>query len=212
MMKKTVISLLLLGLSLLSSGATTRAADDGASAAASIEKLHGVFVSVLKEADVLGYKGRFDRLAPIIRGTFDLAFMAQAVLGRQWKQLKEQEQASWVEHFARLTIANYAGRLNRYTGQTFETLSHEPAASETVLVRTRVIDPSDENVDLDYRLRQINGDWRVIDIYAKGAISELALRRSEYASVLKQEGYEALLKGVEDKIDALAAGKVSNGP
>ena len=68
---------------------------------------------------------------------------------------------------------------------------------------TKIVVPDDEDVHLNYRLRQVDGEWRIIDIYLNGTISELALRRSEYSSVLKREGFEKLLTTLNDKVDEL---------
>ena len=40
-------------------------------------------------------------------------------------------------------------------------------------------------------------DWRVIDIYSNGNVSELALRRSEFANRFKQEGIDKLIASVD---------------
>ena len=60
--------------------------------------------------------------------------------------------------------------------------------------------PDDDNVELNYRMMESQPGWRVIDIYLKGTVSELALRRSEYSSMIKREGFEHLVLSLEDKI------------
>ena len=59
--------------------------------------------------------------------------------------------------------------------------------------------------------KQANGGWKVIDVYLNGKVSELALRRSEYASALKRDGFEQLLASVETKIAALKSKGGSDG-
>lgn len=171
-----------------------------------VQKLNDGMLAVLKQAEELGYQGRYERLAPILEQAFDLEYMARAAVGRHWGHLSAAEQDNWVGTFKRLTSATYAGRFEKYTGQRFEVVGEEPAANETVLVRTRVIDPGKENVDLDYRLRFTPQGWRVIDVYFNGTVSEVALRRSEYAAVLKREGFVALQASVNRKIGELASG------
>jgi phospholipid transport system substrate-binding protein len=171
-----------------------------------VQKLNDGMLGVLKQAEELGYQGRYERLSSILDDAFDLEYMARAAVGRHWSQLSAAEQENWVETFKRLTSATYAGRFEKYTGQQFAVLAEEPAANETVLVRTRVIDPGNENVDLDYRLRSTPAGWQVIDVYFKGTVSEVALRRSEYAAVLKREGFAALQASVNRKIGELASG------
>ncbi len=50
----------------------------------------------------------------------------------------------------------------------------------------------------------------IIDVYLNGTISELALRRSEYSSLIQREGFAALLTALDQRIDDLASGKVAD--
>jgi phospholipid transport system substrate-binding protein len=174
-----------------------------------VEKLHAGLLAVLKDSGTLEYEQRFDRLAPTLDATFDLAFMAEKVVGRAWKDLSEEDRARWIATFKKFTTANYAGRFVGFTGQSFETLGIEDGANQTKMVRTRLVNPTDENVALGYRLRRVGGDWRIIDVYLENTVSELALRRTEYASVLKREGFPRLLELVEGKIADLASDKAA---
>ena len=171
-----------------------------------IEALHETLLVVMKDADTLGYAGRYDRLAPAISAAFDLDFMGSKAVGRHWRELDEDSQKRWLSAFQRFTIANYAGRFNAFSGESFETLGEEAAIHDTRVVRTRLLRPGDEAVQLHYRLREIDGKWRIIDIYLNGTVSELALRRSEYSSVLKREGFEKLISSLHDKVESLSQG------
>jgi phospholipid transport system substrate-binding protein len=180
----------------------------GRESVAVVGQLQSGILDVLREAEALGYEGRLGRISRTVDQTFDLAFMAEKVVGRHWKTLTKEQQQRWTQLFGDMTKANYAGRLDHYSGQSFEILGHEPAPNETMVVRTRLQDPGGEDVDLTYRLHNASGGWRIVDIYLKGTVSELALRRSEYASVLKRDGFGALLVSVNQKIVDLAAGNV----
>jgi len=194
-------------LSLVLVGVGGAAAGEESPPAQVVRRLHDAYTSVLREAKTLPYQGRYERLAPAIKEAFDLAFMARAVIGREWNQLSQDDQARWVKAFTDFTIANYAARLDHDSGQRFEFLGEQPGENDTVMVMTRVVDPAAENVNLNYRLRQASGGWRIIDLYAKGTVSELALRRSEYASLIKSSGVEALIASLRRKVEDLAAGK-----
>jgi len=180
---------------------------DGKTPTDVIGRFHGAILAVLREAEALGYEGRFRRLAPAVEEAFDLTYMAEKVVGGQWKRLGVNEQQRWVLTFGQFMKANYAGRFNGFSGQAFETLGNEPGAHGTAIVRTRLHNPTGENVDLIYRLRPAPAGWRIIDIYLKGTVSELALRRSEYSVVLQRDGFDSLLKTVEARIAELSAGK-----
>lgn len=175
-----------------------------------ITELNATFLDVMKNATALGYAGRRDEIAPAVDRAFDVPFMAEKVIGKHWAKLSEAERTRWVELFREFLTANYAGRLNRFSGQSFEILGEEPSAVETVMVRSRVIDPGGENVDLNYRMHQVGADWRVVDVYLKGTVSELALRRSDYTAVIERDGFEALATYLKEKMAALEAGKADS--
>lgn len=192
---------------LLAIGLSSRAiAEDGASAVAS--RFNDALLASMKNADALGYAGRYKQLRPAVEGAFDLPFMAEKVLGRRWGELSQTDRERWQETFTELLTATYAGRFVGYRDQTFETRGEEPAARDTVLVLTRLVDPKGgENVDINYRLLKTDRGWRIVDVYLKGTVSELALRRSEYSSVLEREGFSALIEAVQKKIGALERGE-----
>ena len=177
--------------------------DAAVQAAPPVEKLHATLLEVMRSADELGYSGRFERIGPVVSETFDLPFMAAKSMGRHWKKLPESDQQRWLELFTRHISANYAGQFTGFTGETFETVGEEAAIRDTRVVRTRLTRPDEEDVQLNYRLREVDGEWRIIDIYLNGTVSELALRRSEYSSVLKREGFEKLLSTIDEKVKEL---------
>lgn len=152
------------------------------------------------------FDGRFAQIEPVVEQTFDLPFMASKVIGRGWKQLTPEQQAEWLATFTRLTASNYAGRFVGEKGPSFETISEEDGSHGTKVVRTKLIQPDDDDVELTYRLRETPDGWKVIDCYLNGTVSEIALRRSEYGSVLRRDGFEALVTAVNRKSEQLAQG------
>lgn len=176
-------------------------------AAACVERLHGVLLEVMKNADSLGYGGRVDKLEPAVSDAYNLEFMARKSVGRHWKAMSEEDRARFLNLFSGLTVANYAGRFTGWSGEEFETLGLEPGVHDTMLVKTRIVRPSDDDVTLDYRLHQTSDSgWRIIDVYMNGTISELAMRRSEYSAMLRREGFTALVEALDKKIIDLSKG------
>jgi len=193
---------------------TSDPADDGVATEAvsadapvtTIEQFHAGLIEIMKQADELGFQGRVDALRPLMDRTFDLGFMASKTVGGHWRKLSAEDQTRWSDLFAQFSTANYAGRFTGFKGEQFVTLGVEDAARDTRMVLTRIIVPDDKDVELNYRLLQTpEGEWKVIDVYLDGTVSELALRRSEYASALKREGFEELVAAVQTKIENLKA-------
>ena len=172
-----------------------------------IARLNAALLDVLQHAETLGYQGRFEKLMPVVADTFDLAFMAEKSIGKHWKALSDDEKARWVTLFHEYTAATYAGNFDHFSGQRFEISGEEPSQNDTIVVHTTLVDPGGENTDLDYRLHQTPAGPKVIDIYLKGTVSQLALQRSDFTSVLERGGLDALATTIRAKIADLAAGR-----
>jgi phospholipid transport system substrate-binding protein len=179
-------------------------------ATASVENLHETLTEAMKQADALGYQGRFDLIAPAVNAHIDQKFMASKSIGRAWKKLSEAEQELWLQSFSNLTVANYAGRFKGYSGEHFVTNAEQDAPHKTKLVSTTLVLPNDDDVKLNYRLHETEAGWKIIDVYMNGTVSELSLRRSEYSSTLKRKGFDSLLTAVSEKLSKFAAGNVAN--
>jgi len=180
------------------------------SASYTVESLHETLTGAMKEAEELGYVGRFDRIAPVVQSCIDQEFMATKSIGRHWKKLTADEQKRWLKTFADLTVANYAGRFKGYSGERFTLDGEEDAPHDTKLVKTTLVLPDDDDVVLNYRLHETESGWKIIDIYMNGTVSELSLRRSEYSSKVKREGFEVLIAAVEEKLADFAEGNVDD--
>jgi phospholipid transport system substrate-binding protein len=195
------IPILVVGLLLAPVGSL--AANEG-TASAAVESLHDILTGAMKEADTLGFQGRFALIAPAVNTYFDQEFMAAKSIGRHWKKLTTDEQARWLVSFSNLTVANYAGRFKGYSGEHFVLEGEEEAPHDTMLVKTMLVLPNDDDVRLNYRLREIEGSWKIIDVYMNGTVSELSLRRSEYSSTVKRDGFDRLIVAVEQKLEDLS--------
>jgi phospholipid transport system substrate-binding protein len=178
---------------------------------ATIEVFHAGLLAIMKDAKTLGFQGRIDKLTPLMGETFDLDFMASKTVGRHWRKLSDDEKLRWEKTFTQFTTANYAGRFTGFTGEEFITLGVEDAAKGTRVVLTKIVSPSEEDVQLNYRVIERNGEWKIIDVYLNGTVSELALRRSEYSSALKREGFDGLVASIETKIEDLKSKGLAEG-
>lgn len=197
---------LLLAAALLVPTVPSLAADEPA-ATKIVARLNAVLIDALEHAETLGYDGRARKIAPAVAEAFDVPFMAEKSIGRFWKPLSDADKTRWVTLFGEFTTANYAGNFDKFSGQRFEMLGEEPAENATTVVHTKLVNPGSEDVELNYRLRQTPAGPRIVDVYLKGTVSELALRRSDYTSVLERDGFDVLLSTVRGKIADLAAGR-----
>ena len=163
-----------------------------------IENLHGTLLSVMKDGERLGYRGRYEQLFPVVKSSFDLPFVAGTVMGRYWDELKADEKTRFIEEFSKLTIATYAANFDSYSRERFEMVSQKELSAGRMEIKTKLVKSDGEQVSLDYILRHLGNEWRIINIIANG-VSDLALKRADYTSYLKSKGFDALLAKLREK-------------
>ena len=150
-------------------------------------------------------QGRYDHLAPVFMAAFHFPFMARVAAGRHWRDLGSEQKDLLADAFARMSVTTYAARFDGYTGQSFEVGETIEQPRGRMLVRNRLISGGGEAVAIDYLLRDFDGQWRIVDVFLDGTISEIATKRSEYNSILKQTGFDDLLARISSKTAELAA-------
>lgn len=193
----SLLALLLLASPAAAEGPAATPPVDGAKPP--IATFYAALDASMKAGDSLSFDARKAQLAPVVAKTFDLPLMAAKVLGRHWRTLPPADQKNWIEAFSALTVRTYAEQFRENTGLQFEVVAAQAAPGGTALVRTKLRRANDEPVSIDYRLRPVAGSWRVIDIFLNGTVSELALRRSEYTSVLERDGFRPLVASLQSR-------------
>lgn len=168
-----------------------------------VERLHAKLIDVMKSADQLGCSGRYAELAPVIHDNFNLPFMVKSAVGPHWRSLENGQKLKVLESFTGLTISTYASRFDGYSGERFHTVEQAPGPRNTVIVRTYLQKTDGDKIELDYLLRpsEEKPQGQIIDVFLDGAISEMATRRSEYGAVLQNDGIDALIERLTEKIE-----------
>lgn len=174
--------------------------------AGTIERLHGTLLEVMRAAKGETVEQRYRHLQPILDDVYDFRTMTKLVTGSAWTGASEAQRAALVTAFSRLSMATYADRFSGYSGERFEILGQRDGPRGTTLVDTRIVRPTDPPVPITYVLHQQDGSWQIIDVIVERSISELAVRRSEYAQGLRQGGVDHLTEILNAKADALLAG------
>jgi phospholipid transport system substrate-binding protein len=175
--------------------------------AATLNNFYDTLLAVMKQGPKLGFAGRRQKLAPAIMQAFDLPLMTRLVVGLQWPSLSAEDQKQLVAAFSEFSIATYANQFDDFSGERFEVDSKAaPAPGNDLIVKTRLIQSNGEPVQLDYLLRQEQAGWRIIDVFLSGTISQLAARRSEFSSILREQGARGLIAVLKGKTEALATG------
>ncbi|MEQ1544487.1 ABC transporter substrate-binding protein [Methyloglobulus sp.] len=165
-----------------------------------VDKFQEELIAVMKDGKKLGYSGRYDKLKDAVTNSHDLPKIARIVVGKEWEKLTETQQAQLVDVFSRLSIASYAHNFKDYSGESFTFDNEEETTRGGLVIHTHLTIPDDKPVKFDYMLKEKGDSWRIINIIANG-VSDLALKRSEYTTILQREGFDALIAKINEKID-----------
>jgi len=192
----------ILGLA-LALGIGPRAEAAPGAAADVIRNLYAALLDNMKNAQALGVKGRYEKLEPVVQQTFDVPFMSRLSVGSSWGSLTPEQKKAVARAFGRYITATYATQFDGYSGEQLNVLGEQPVKHATV-VHTQIVKSDGEPITINYMLHDNDQHWQIRDIYLTGTISQLATRRSEFASILRGNGgIDKLIATLNEKADAL---------
>jgi phospholipid transport system substrate-binding protein len=171
-----------------------------------IRKFNDVLLECMKKGGELGYSGRYKLLNPVIRDSFALPFMVSVSTGKYWKTFSEKDRNLLLKNYTEWSVATYAGRFKNYSGQKFKIVPRSKPVGDKAVVESKLIDSDGEETDFYYRFRKIEGRWRIVDIQILG-VSQLALTRSQFVSVIKKKGFGGLISMLKEKAENFSKGE-----
>jgi phospholipid transport system substrate-binding protein len=168
-------------------------------------QLIGGLLQVMKAGSATPFSKRFDMLAPVIDQTFDLVAILQASVGTStWENLAADQREMLLKEFRRYTVASYVSGFNEYNGQRFTINPETRIVGNEQVVRTQIVPVSGDGHDLDYVMRQDSSGWKIVDVLADGAVSRVAVQRSDFRQLIRQGGAPALGQSLKVKADNLS--------
>ena len=164
-----------------------------------VQALDDGLIAIMKAKGTV--RSRSTAIGPIIDRAFDLPLMTRLAVGPSWTTTPPADQQALVAAFRRMTIAQYATNFDSWSGERFAIAPQVETRGGDKLVRTTLTTPGKADIPISYRLRASGGDWKIIDVFYRNSISQIATRRSDFAAVLAKGGAKALVT----HLDALAA-------
>ena len=169
-----------------------------------VRGFYDTLLANMRSGPSLGAHGRYARIEPVIRRVFDIPFMTRLAVGPEWANLTEAQRQQVSQAFERYVAAVYAERFDNYAGEKMQVTGEQASAGGTIIT-SQIVKSNGEPVNVNYLVRQNGGGWQIADVYLNGTISELATRRSEFASILRTRGINGLIQVLNTKADALSA-------
>ena len=182
-------------------GADTQPAGAAPTARGVIEKVTHDALAVLRDAAITKVE-RNHKVRQIAFDTMDFDVLARLSLGSYWRDLSDTQRASFVEEFRRHVANTYGHTTDEYTDEDIAvTADHEEVRGDWS-VQTTITGTRDgrkqEVAKVDYRLRQKEGQWKIIDVTIDG-VSLMANFRSQFKEIMENGGFDKLVKLLKDK-------------
>lgn len=149
---------------------------------------------------------RRERVAQILRRAVDVEGVGRFILGRWWRTATAEQQQDYLQLFEQVLIRNLSARFGEFQGVRFSLGRTQARTEEDALVSTIVERPGNPAFGLDWRVAEVGGQPKVVDVIAEGTSLRLTTR-SEYSSVVTRNGgsVAALLTAMRQQIQQLAA-------
>ncbi len=164
-----------------------------------IKSFYATLIDTMKRGKELGLEGRERLLKPATESTFDLAEITRLSVGPSWSGISDPDKKALVDAVERLTLVNYAKNFAQFSGEQFVVEPEAKARSEDKIVESKMVASNGNAVAFNYRMHPVDGQWKIVDVYLNGNISQLALRRSDFSSTVQKLGPSGLV----DKLNQL---------
>jgi phospholipid transport system substrate-binding protein len=165
-------------------------------------------VTVLRDAS-LPRTARGRKVGGILEQNFDFETFSRLAVGQaSWRAATESQRTEFVREFSKHVVAICRGGTNQYGGQDLTVAEDRREAKGDWTVQTRVVGKKDgtprEVAKIDFRLRQKQRQWKVIDVTISG-ISMAATFRAQFAGIIQDGGIEKATQILREKNSASEA-------
>jgi phospholipid transport system substrate-binding protein len=140
----------------------------------------------------------------------DFQRMTSLAAGRFWRDATPEQQKQLTNEFRSLLVYTYSGAISQIKDQKLEFKPMRADAADTeVEVRSQVLQPRGEPIQLSYRLEKTPAGWKIYDLNVLGAWL-VETYKGNFAAEISRGGVDGLIKTLSEKNKRLAASAAKN--
>jgi len=124
--------------------------------------------------------------------------MTQLAVGRGWRQATPEQRQTLTREFRTLLVRTYSGAMSQVREHKIKMLPFRPTSPDDVIVRTQVVAPRGDPIQLDYRLEKTDAGWKIYDVNVLG-VWLVENYKSSFASEINQGGIDGLIKSLTER-------------
>jgi phospholipid transport system substrate-binding protein len=172
-----------------------------------IESLSSKVITQLKsDKDIQA--GDLKRVSELVDDTLmphvNFERMTALSVGRSWRQATPEQKKQLMSEFRVLLLRTYA---NAFTAVRDQSIEMKPfrgdANADEVIVRSEIVQPRGEPIQLDYRLQKADKDWKIYDVNVLG-VWLVQTYRNQFAQEISAGGIDGLIKSLAEKNKSFA--------
>ncbi len=135
----------------------------------------------------------------IVMPTVDFLRMTRMCVGPKWRGASAEQREELQKLFRDQLIRVYSGALATVKGQKTKLAPNRVKPTEKdALVRTLLFETGKPDIRIDYRLKKVDGLWRIVDVNVEG-IWLVDNYRNQFSSVVNSSGIEGLIQELKNK-------------
>ena len=131
----------------------------------------------------------------------DTQAIAKTVLAQYWKTATPKEKDDFIQAFKDMAVKATSEKFNLYTGQKMQFFSERPAQGKNQVFVDSAVETEDKPIQVIWRVREKDGQYRIIDIVIEGVSMTLSYR-NEYTSYLQTHTVAELIEQIKKQAAA----------
>ena len=134
----------------------------------------------------------------LINETYYSEEMLNMIIGDSWKNADNQTKKKMIDVFEEYIAKNYIKRFSKIKYPQFSNLE-EKKVGKYKMIKSNLILSKDERVSINYLLSLKNEKWKIFDVLLAGSVSEIATKKSEFKSFIKDGDINPLIEALSKK-------------
>ena len=172
-----------------------------------VERTSNDVLGILRDGS-LGHDAKISKLEIMLDERSDFDTISKLVLAVHYKKFNDAQKKDFVDLLHRYLTTTYGHQIDNYANETVSVTGGREEARGDYTVITKIKRTNGQDLAVEYRLRKVGENWRVIDVIGEG-ISLVSNLRSQFGEILNDGGPDKLLKVLREKN---AAGTPANLP
>ncbi|MEQ9642224.1 MAG: ABC transporter substrate-binding protein [Alphaproteobacteria bacterium] len=162
-------------------------------------------IGLLTDSSLSDYD-RERRVREVLQEAFAVDLVGRFVLGRYWRTASPEQRDAYQAVFREYVVNSIAARFGEYSGERMQVVGERDDRGKGTIVNTVIDSPVHGLVEVQWRVRQVEGAPKIIDVIVEG-ISLLLTQRSEFTSVVASHGGDVggLIDELKAKVEELKA-------